>query len=67
MLLFEQTEQLVNSHKSVLLVEAAPHVLSMMDQDMTGSIQNSLLAHRVDLMVNNTVRSIQRKADKYII
>ena len=54
----EIVENLVNGGFNVNLVEAQEHVLNAIDYDMAQIIQRTLLNHKVNLIVNDTVTSI---------
>lgn len=55
----EIVENLVNGGFNVNLVEAQEHVLNTIDYDMAQIIQRTLLNHKVNLIVNDTVTSIR--------
>lgn len=55
----EIVENLVNGGFNVNLVEAQEHVLNAIDYDMAQIIQRTLLNHKVNLIVNDTVTSIR--------
>ena len=55
----EIVENLVNGGFNVNLVEAQEHVLNTIDYDIAQIIQRTLLNHKVNLIVNDTVTSIR--------
>lgn len=58
----EMAEQLTKAKKNVTLVEGGGHVLSVMDQDMVVGLQQELVANGVDLLLSQTVKSIDNSS-----
>lgn len=59
----EMVEQLSHMGMSVTLVEAAPQVLGVLDEDMAFWVQRQLEDHGIDVRVNNTVVGFEEPSD----
>ena len=62
----EMTENLVNLGLSVTIIEMQPHVMPLLDAEMTSPITAELVKHGVTLRLNETVTGFEQNADGLI-